>query len=487
MTQVLDPFVPPGRGLYCNRTLNLRSIRAIGYDMDYTLVHYRIDEWEQRAYSHVKQKLLASGWPIEDLRFDPSLMVRGLILDLEHGDVLKANRFGYVKRAFHATTPLSFDEQRRRYARTLVDLNDDRWVFLNTLFSLSEACLYAQLVALMDDGALAGMRSYRDLYRTVRTSIDDAHMEGELKAEIIADPDRFVELDPDTPAALLDQKQAGKRLMVITNSDWLYTRHMMAYAFDRFLPGAMTWRDLFDLVIVSARKPAFFRERAPVFEVVNDAGQLQPVPRSIARNGVYVGGHARIVEEFLEVSGDQILYVGDHMYTDVSVSKNMLRWRTALILRELEQDVAAVVGFVGSQQRLTELMRRKERVEFEVSHLRLALQRIKARLPGAPKQSVAAIEANLTEHRATLAELDVEIAPLATAAGRLGNARWGLLLRAGNDKSHLARQVERYADVYTSRVSNFLFETPFVYLRAPRGTLPHDVEGSIAFPQEESE
>ena len=43
------------------------------------------------------------------------------------------------------------------------------------------------------------------------------------------------------------------------------------------------------------------------------------------------------------------------------------------------------------------------------------------------------------------------------------------------DKSHLARQIERYADVYTSRVSNLLALTPFVYLRSPRGSLPHDL------------
>ena len=49
------------------------------------------------------------------------------------------------------------------------------------------------------------------------------------------------------------------------------------------------------------------------------------------------------------------------------------------------------------------------------------------------------------------------------------------LMRAGNDKSRLARQIERYADVYTSRVSNFLYLTPFGYLRAPRGSLPHDL------------
>jgi hypothetical protein len=47
-------------------------------------------------------------------------------------------------------------------------------------------------------------------------------------------------------------------------------------------------------------------------------------------------------------------------------------------------------------------------------------------------------------------------------------------MRSGNDKSLSARQVERYADVYTSRVSNFLAATPFAYLRADRGSLPHD-------------
>ena len=47
-------------------------------------------------------------------------------------------------------------------------------------------------------------------------------------------------------------------------------------------------------------------------------------------------------------------------------------------------------------------------------------------------------------------------------------------MRAGNDKSQLARQIERYADVYTSRVANLLYATPFAYLRSVRGSLPHD-------------
>jgi hypothetical protein len=73
-----------------------------------------------------------------------------------------------------------------------------------------------------------------------------------------------------------------------------------------------------------------------------------------------------------------------------------------------------------------------------------------------------------------LAALDDRIAPLAKAAGELGNPAWGPLMRAGNDKSLFARQVERYADVYTSHVSNFLYVTPFGFLRGERSSLPHD-------------
>ena len=36
------------------------------------------------------------------------------------------------------------------------------------------------------------------------------------------------------------------------------------------------------------------------------------------------------------------------------------------------------------------------------------------------------------------------------------------------------QMIERYADAYTSRVSNLLYVTPFGYLRASGGTLPHD-------------
>lgn len=464
---------PRAREIFCNRTLNLRSIRAIGYDMDYTLVHYRTEEWERRAYQYMQQKLADQGWPVRELRFDPGLMIRGLVLDLELGNVLKANRFGYVKRAYHGTRQLDFEDQRKAYARTIVELTEPRYVFLNTLFTLSEGCMYAQMVDLLDARQLPEVLSYDRLYDRVRTSIDEAHVEGQLKAEILADPDRFVEPDPEAPLALLDQRKAGKKLLLITNSEWSYTSALMAYAFDRFLPQGVRWRDLFDLVIVSARKPAFFESRSPVFEVADDSGLLRPA-RALKDGGVFLGGHAGLVEEQLGVSGDQILYVGDHLYSDVHVSKNVLRWRTALILRELEAELAALETFRPQQDELARLMEQKEAIEFDLCQVRVMLQRKRGGYGPAPRGSAQKLEHQAGELRARIAELDERIAPLAEAAGTVSNPRWGLLMRAGNDKSHLARQVERYADIYMSRVSNFLFQTPYVFLRSPRGSLPHD-------------
>jgi 5'-nucleotidase len=463
-----------GRGIYCNRTLNLRSIRAIGYDMDYTLIHYHVEAWEERAYEHVREHLLRLGWPVAHLRFDARMVIRGLVIDTERGNLLKPNRFGFVKRAQHGTRALGYEAQREAYTRTIIDLAEPRWVFLNTLFSLSEACIYAQLVDLLDERKLPGVMGYADLYRLVREGTDAAHMEGRLKAEIIAAPDRFVDLDPDIPLALLDQKHAGKKLLLITNSEWSYTVPMMTYAFDRFLPAGTTWRDLFDVVIVAARKPEFFTTRSPFFEIATEDGLLRTTHRALQPGQAYLGGSARELETHLGLSGDEILYVGDHMFGDVHVTKNVLRWRTALILRELEDEVAAVEGFREAEQSLVLRMQEKEALEAEYSDLRLALQRRRAGYGPQIPEPDEAIVSCMSQLRERLEALDAALGPLARSASELLNPTWGLLTRAGNDKSHLARQVERYADIYTSRVSNFLHATPFVYLRSPRGSLPHD-------------
>lgn len=469
--------IPPERQIYCSRTLNLRSIQAIGYDMDYTLIHYRTEAWEARAYERMRELLLADGWPVSDLEFDAELVIRGLVLDLELGNVVKPNRFGYVVKAAHGTRLLEFDEQREIYRHTPVDLARSRFVFLNTLFSVSECCLFSQLVDRYDaqPGKFANVRSYRELYSRIRSCVERAHVEGVIKSEITRNPEHYVVPDPEAATTLIDQVDAGKRLMLISNAEWTYARDLMAWSFDPFLPGKTTWRDLFELIILQARKPVFFLHPLPLFSIVDEEkGYLEPYAGPIREPGLFVGGDAMRIERYLGLSGAQVLYVGDHIFADVRASKIELRWRTALILRELEREITRLKEFEEDQNRLVAMMAEKVSYEHALSLARLDLQRLKNERDDAPDACIPDLERRVTVLRDHLLGLDEHIAPLAKTASSLNNERWGLLLRAGNDKSHLAYQVERSADVYTSRVSNFLLASPYASLRSNRGSMPHD-------------
>ncbi|XP_054806971.1 uncharacterized protein LOC129309419 [Prosopis cineraria] len=469
------------RGIFCSRTLNLRSISAIGYDMDYTLMHYNVMAWEGRAYDYCMENLKNMGFPVDGLAFDPDLVIRGLVIDKEKGNLVKADRFGYIKRAMHGTKMLSNRALSEMYGRELVDLKQNRWEFLNTFFSVSEAVAYLQMVDRLDGGVISpdlGPLDYKGLYKAVGKALFRAHVEGRLKSEIMSKPEQFVEPDPELPLALLDQKEAGKKLLLITNSDYLYTDKMMRHSFNRFLPNDMGWRDLFDIVIVSARKPEFFQMSHPMYEVVTGEGLMRPCFKA-KTGGLYSGGSAQMVENSLDIHGDEILYVGDHIYTDVSQSKVHLRWRTALICRELEEEYSALIQSQSHRTRLVELINQKEIVGDLFNQLRLALQR---RDHSRPAQTLAATgldDEDLTESMQKLLivmqRLDDKIAPMLEADGELFNIRWGFLSRAGLwDKSHLMRQIEKYADIYTSRVSNFLNYTPFMYFRSQEQNLAHD-------------
>ncbi|BFG14785.1 hypothetical protein CerSpe_010580 [Prunus speciosa] len=68
--------------IFCSRTLNLGSVSAIGYDMDYTLMHYNVIAWEGRAYDYCMENLKKVGFPVDGLAFDPDLVasIRKLII-----------------------------------------------------------------------------------------------------------------------------------------------------------------------------------------------------------------------------------------------------------------------------------------------------------------------------------------------------------------------------------------------------------------------
>ena len=213
------------------------------------------------------------------------------------------------------------------------------------------------------------------------------------------------------------------------------------------------------LVIPAGFSEALFEEVPATLELVtNPAQRILP----------------GLVEETLNLQSSDIMYVGDHVEADVHVTKSMLRWRTALVLRELEEEFVCLKRFKQQQAELSKLMREKEQLEKKRAWLRLQIQR--SNHGYGPRLDVPLEEIHLEREKLSkdISILDEHISPLAKASQMMFNSRWGLLTRAGYDKSYLARQLEGYADIYMSRVSNFLYQTPFAYLRSTRSSLPHD-------------
>ena len=55
------------------------------------------------------------------------------------------------------------------------------------------------------------------------------------------------------------------------------------------------------------------------------------------------------------------------------------------------------------------------------------------------------------------------------------NPYWGMLFRDRTELSAFGKQVENYACVYTSRVSNFRLYSPQWYFRSPRDRMAHEL------------
>ena len=140
--------------VYVNRTLNLRKIRYLGFDMDHTLIRYDSRALEGKVHEITLQKLLSKGYPqgILKLPFDYDLAIRGLVIDKQMGNLLKVSRHASIRGAFHGIKPLDFSVQKKTYSSTYIDLRDQRYSSIDTAFSISVANLFMQLVQHRDEG-----------------------------------------------------------------------------------------------------------------------------------------------------------------------------------------------------------------------------------------------------------------------------------------------------------------------------------------------
>ncbi|MDF1569248.1 MAG: HAD-IG family 5'-nucleotidase [Spirochaetaceae bacterium] len=448
--------------VYVNRLLNFKRIKVVGFDMDYTIVGYNISEFEGLTHSLAADRLVKHyDYPgnVASLEFDRSRAIVGLVVDKRNGNLLKLSRFGKVKLAYHGLEEIDYRERARLYRERVIDLRDPDFQSLDTAFAISNGVLFAQLVQLKKEGT--SLPDYRHLAGDVNHCIDSLHKDGTLKSILKSDFGRYVVRDPKTAAMLERLKAYGKKLMIITNSDYSYTKALLDYALDPYWKNFKRWRDVFDLVITFADKPRFFEGKHRFLKIDPKTGCMSNHEGPVSE-GLWQGGWFEDIQNGLDIPGDEFLYLGDHIYGDVVSIKKRCDWRTALVLGGLEGELKAIEATKDIQAEIDRLMTRKNYLEKKSDE--------------AEMDRHFGGNTRLTEEQiAELDRLNNGISELLDELKPHFNPYWGEILRAGSEESRYAEQVEKYACIYMTRVSDLYDHSPRTYFRPPRRMLAHEL------------
>lgn len=477
--------IPRSRRIFVNRDLRMSGVAWIGFDMDYTLAIYDQPEMDQLSIQATVRKLIARGYPafLLDEPYETAFPIRGLLIDKRYGHILKMDRYKVVQRAYHGLQELPESQIRALYQRKKLRPTTPRYHWIDTLYALSEAALYAGIVGAFERRGLP--LDYTKVFADIRECIDEAHRDGTILDAVLADLPRFVVRDPDLAPTLHKLRSAGKRLFLLTNSRWSYTDRLMSYLLGGAMAEYPSWRNYFDLIGTSAEKPGFFQLRKPFRDLEGE--ELKSSNLQFEKGKVYQGGNLRDLERMLGVTGDRILYVGDHIYGDILRSKKESAWRTAMIIQEMEPEVIAHDACAVDYARLDSLAELRDRLEdelrFHQARIKELTRAIQAHEPNGENgvsttdlhRERVRTKRGLDRVRATLREVDRESGPLATRISRRFHPYWGSLLKEGSEQSSFGDQVEEYACLYTSRVSNFLLYSPLQYFRSSRDLMPHEM------------
>jgi hypothetical protein len=261
--------------------------------------------------------------------------------------------------------------------------------------------------------------------------------------------------------------------MIITNSDYSYTKELLEYSLDPFLKEHKSWREVFDIVITFADKPGFFEKRRRFLKIDPDTGLMSNHEGPVS-SGIWQGGWFEDIQNGLNIPGDEFLYLGDHIFGDVVSIKKLCDWRTALVLGGLKEELEAIIRSEPLQEKIDKLMEKKLQIEKQIEQAELT-RKFSDKKKTETKAGEKISRKEYFNKSAELEKMNQRISELLIELKKYFNPYWGEIFRAGSEVSHFAEQVERYACIYMTKVSDLLEYSPNTYFRPPRHLLPHEI------------
>ncbi|GJM98754.1 hypothetical protein PR202_ga15791 [Eleusine coracana subsp. coracana] len=429
------------QGIYVNKNVKLDDLQVYGFDYDYTLSHYS-EHLQCLIYDLAKKHLVDEfKYPESCLQFeyDGSFPIRGLYYDRLKGCLLKLDFFGSIEPdgCFFGRRKLSLSEIKELYGTRHIGRDQARQlVGLMDVFCFSEACLLADIVQHFVDAKLEFDASY--VYEDVNQSIQHVHRSGLIHRKILSEPQKFLKKNSQVFRFLKMLKEKGKKLFLLTNSPFYFVDGGMRYLLEDQHFDGNSWRELFDVVIAQANKPSFYNSDHPfrVYDTQKDTLAFTAV------------------DKFLP---DQVIYFGDHLLSDLR-GPSKAGWRTAAVIRELEDEIE---------------IQNSDNYRFQQAKLSLIhdlLGKVNAAVVSTKKGQV---------YRALLDELNAERRQCRTGMRDLFNTSFGatFLTDTGRESS-FSYHIHQYADIYTSKLENFLSYAPESWLHPPHDIkiMPHNAK-----------
>ncbi|EAA01774.5 AGAP001319-PA [Anopheles gambiae str. PEST] len=342
-------------------TFSFADYDCVGFDLDNTLLRYRIGEMIELEYRTVARFLVEQrGYAGRHLLqpLDKDFLQRGLIIDFHRGNILKLDPDGVIQQATHGTKRMADEEIRAYYGdekrwevtneycrNMLVAWNGPLSEQIRTVLDYFDICatlLFGRVIDTLDEDAHERIGRYNVwpdildglVYMYSRDHFG-ANIGGYFEA-LKANPERYLQKASPELVRWLRELKKTKTTFLVTGSHIDFANFTASYAY------GPDWPELFDVVVGFAKKPGFFTAGKP-FVRLEGHDETEPLTAGqLERYGVYSQGNWRdltvLLGKICHKSNPRYLYVGDNLIQDMYTPSKYTTADTVAIVEEMEAE-----------------------------------------------------------------------------------------------------------------------------------------------------
>ncbi|KAJ2720765.1 hypothetical protein GGI07_004404 [Coemansia sp. Benny D115] len=436
--------------IFPNTELQLSKVRTYGFDYDYTLARYT-DKLPETIYTMIRDVLVAKMlYPpgLKSLKYDPEFAIRGISQDKETGWLFKLDsNYNIAMDTVHYGRETLHDLEEvfslHNGPHVAPDYVRNNLSHLNDIYSVPEATLSADIIQYFTEHNIPFHPRY--LAEDIRSAGEYIHRGDGISVSplhrmIMDNIGDYLERAPELLSLLESLRSEGKNLFLLTNSGYEYVDKGLTHLF-----GTKNWREVFDVVIVGSRKPSWYLSHRP-FRLVptrNSSsvdGQPWALVDHFEEGQVYSGGNLMSFTNITGYADRNVMYFGDHIYSDLRDPSIQRGWYTGAIVSELKKELSVIQTteyrqLVVYNQLVEKILKYSQQETRSPSFSRLS--------PEDKIQFRQLLDTGRMERRRTRWKLKDSF-----------NRNFGSVFRTEKYPSLFATKIKSFANVYTADLSN---------------------------------